>query len=107
MPLYRREYFRRTVTLRVDYTTAQERVEMGIVRTLSMQGMSIEYASRHVVHEVVPGDLLTVAFALPSGRPCKLPAVVVHGDRQGCGVEFRQGHPQSRTNLSRYWVGLD
>jgi hypothetical protein len=107
MPLYRREYYRRTVTLRVDYTTTQGWVWLGIVRNLSMQGMYIEYASRHVGHEGAPGDLLTVACVLPSGRPCKLPAVVVYGDRQGCGVQFRQGHPQARTTLSRYWVGLD
>jgi hypothetical protein len=107
MPSNRRATFRRSVTLRVDYTTGQGRVWLGIVRNLSVQGMYIETASRHVVPEVAPGDLLTVAFVLPSGRPCRLPAVVVHGGRQGCGVQWRQGHPQALTTLARYWAALD
>src|SRR6266446_1698355 len=94
-PWHPRACVRRTVTLRVDYVTAQGKVLMGMVRNLSVQGMYIDSALRHVTHEVAPGDLLTVAFVLPSGRPCKLPAVVVHGNRQGCGVQFRQGPPQA------------
>jgi hypothetical protein len=69
---------RRAVTFRVDYVTAQGKVWMGLVRNLSVQGMYIDSALRHVAHEVVPGDLLTVAFVLPSGRPCKLRALVIH-----------------------------
>jgi len=69
--------------------------------------MYIENASRHVVHEVTPGDLLTVAFVLPSGRPCKLPVVVVHGNRHGWGVQFREGHPQALANLASYWSSLE
>src|SRR6266436_6030770 len=79
---------RRAVTLRVDYATADGRGWLGMVRNLSLQGMYIDSALRHVAHEVAPGDLMTVAFVLPSGRPCKLRAVVIHGDRRGCGVEF-------------------
>jgi hypothetical protein len=106
-PWHPRACVRRAVTLRVDYATAQGRVWLGMVRNLSVQGMYIDSALRHVAHEVAPGDLLTVAFVLPSGRPCKLRAVVVHCDRQGCGVQFRQGHPQSLANLSRYWASLE
>jgi len=69
--------------------------------------MYIDSALRHVAHEVAPGNLLTVAFVLPSGRPCKLLAVVVHCDRQGCGVQFRRGHPQSLANLAYYCISLD
>ncbi len=98
---------RRAVTLRVDYATAQGRLELGLVRNLSLQGMYIENASRHVGHAVAPGDLLIVAVVLPSGRPCKLPAVVVHGDRHGCGVQFREGHPHARAHLARYWSSLE
>src|SRR5882724_10171075 len=98
---------RRAVTLRVDYATAQGRAWLGLVRNLSVQGMYIDSALRHVAHELAPGDLLTVAFVLPSGRPCKLLALVVHCDRQGCGVQFRQGPPQSLANLSRYWASLE
>jgi hypothetical protein len=102
-PWHPRGCLRRAVTLRVDYATAQGKLGLGIVRNLSLQGMYIEHASRHVVYEVAPGDLLMVAFVLPSGQPCKLPAVVVHGDRHGCGVQFREGHPQALANLASYW----
>jgi hypothetical protein len=91
----------------VDYATAQGKVWLGIVRNLSVQGMYIDSALRHVTHEVAPGNLLTMAFVLPSGRPCKLLAMVVHGDQHGCGVEFRQGHPQSLANLVHYYADLD
>ena len=55
---------------------------------------------------MAPGDLLTVAFVLPSGRPCKLRAVVVHCQRHGCGVQFREGHTQSLATLAHYWASL-
>jgi hypothetical protein len=71
-----------------------------------VQGMYIDSALRHVAHEVVPGDLLTVAVMLPSGRPCKLRAVVVHCDRHGCGVQFRPEHPQALAHLASYWASL-
>jgi hypothetical protein len=48
--------------------------------------MYIDSALRHVAHEVAPGNLLTVAFVLPSGQLCKLRDMVVHCDCQGCGV---------------------
>jgi len=68
--------------------------------------MSIDSALRHVAHEVAPGNLLTVAFVLPSGQPCKLRAMVVHCDRQGCGVQFQQGPLPSLANL-RFQLGSD
>jgi len=91
----------------VDYATAQGQVGLGLVRTLSLQGMYMESARGQGMPEVTPGDLLTVAFVLPSGRPCKLRAVVIHGDRHGCGVQFREGHPQSLAHLSNYWSALE
>jgi hypothetical protein len=103
----RRATFRRTVTLRVDYTTAQGHVWLGIVRNLSLQGLYIAHVSRHVVPAVGPGDRLTVTFVLPTGRPCTLPAVVVHADPRGCGVELQPGTPHARTPLIRYWAALD
>src|SRR2546427_7688057 len=102
-----RAYVRRAVTLRVDYATADGRGWLGIVRNLSVQGMYIDSALRHVAHEVAPGNLLTVAFVLPSGQPCTLRAMVVHGDRQGCGVQFQQGPVQSLANLAYYCISLD
>ena len=45
---------RRAVTLRVDYATADGRGWLGMVRNLSVQGMSIDSAWRHVAHEVRP-----------------------------------------------------
>ena len=98
---------RRAVTFRVDYVTAQGKVWMGLVRNLSVHGMYIDSALRHVAHEVTPGDLLTVAFVLPSGQPCKLRALVIHGDRQGCGVQFRHEHAQALAPLAHYWASLD
>jgi hypothetical protein len=95
------------VTLRVDYATADGRVWLGLVRNLSLQGMFIDSALRHVAHEVATGDLLTVAFGLPSGQACKLRAVVVHGNRHGCGVQFLEGHSDSRAQLARYWSSLE
>ena len=83
------------------------RVWLGLVRNLSLQGMYIDSALRHVTHEVAPGDLPTVAFVLPSGRPCKLRAMVVHCDRHGCGVQFRQGPLPSLAHLAHYCADLD
>ena len=69
--------------------------------------MYIDSAVRHVTHAVTPGDLLTVAFVLPSGRPCKLHAVVIHGDRHGCGVQLHEGPPHALANLAHYWACLE
>jgi predicted nuclease with RNAse H fold len=80
---------------------------MGMVRNLSLQGMSIDSALRHAVHEVAPSALLTVAVVLPSGWPYTRRAIVIHCDRQGCGVQFRQEHPQALAHLSYYRASLD
>ena len=101
-----RECVRQAVTLRVDYATADGRGWLGWVRNLSRQGMYIDSALRHVAHEVAPGNLLTLAFVLPSGRPCKLRAIIIHCEHQGCGVEFMEGHPQSLAHLASYWFSL-
>ena len=77
-----------------------------MVRNLSLQGMYIDSALRHVAHEVAPGNLLTVAFVLPSG-PCKLRAIVIHGDRRGCGVEFLEGPPPALVHLAHAGLSLD
>ena len=102
-PWYHRACDRRAVALRVDYATADGRVWLGLVRNLSLQGMFIDSALRHVAHEVAPGNLLTVAFVLPSGQACKLRAIVIHCKRHGCGVQFLEGYPQSFAQLTRYW----
>ena len=99
-PWYPRACIRRAVAVRVDYATADGRGWLGIIRNLSVQGMYIDSALRHVAHEVAPGNLITVAFVLPSGQPCKRRAMVVHCDRQGCGVEFLEGPAPSLVNLS-------
>jgi hypothetical protein len=106
-PWHHRACVRRAVTLRVDYATADGRGWLGLVRNLSLQGMFIDSALRHVAHEVAPGNLITVAFVLPSGRPCKLRGIVVHDDGGGCGVEFLEGPPPSRANLLSYWSSLE
>jgi hypothetical protein len=98
---------RRTVTLRVDYATADGRGWLGFIRNLSLQGMYIDSALRHVAHEVAPGNLLTVAFVLPSGRPCKLRGLVIHSGRRGCGVQFLEGHPRSFAHLASYWSAAE
>ena len=73
-----RACLRRAVTLRVDYATADGRGWLGMVRNLSVQGMYIDSALRHVAHEVAPGNLLTVAFVLPSGRPVQLVCICLY-----------------------------
>src|SRR5207247_6392356 len=98
---------RRAVTLRVDYATADGRGWLGLVRNLSLQGMSIDSALRHVAHEVAPGTLLTVAFVLPTGRPCTLRAIVIHSGRRGCGVQFLEGPPPSLAHLAHSGLSLD
>jgi PilZ domain-containing protein len=94
---------RRTVTLRVDYATADGRGWLGLIRNLSLQGMYIDKVSCQLTPTAAPGDHLTVAFVLPSGRPCKLRALVIHGGRHGCGVQFLEGYPQSFAHLASYW----
>src|SRR6266496_863771 len=106
-PWHPRACVRRPVTLRVDYATADGRRWLGLVRNLSLQGMYIDSALRHVAHEVAPGNLLTVAFVLPSGRPCKLRAIVIHGNGRGCGVQFLKGSPSSLAHLAHYGLSLD
>jgi hypothetical protein len=106
-PWHPRACVRRAVTLRVDYTTADGRGWLGVVRNLSLQGMYIDSVLRHVAHEVAPGNLLTVAFVLPTGRPCKLRAIVIHCSRRGCGVQFLEGPPQSLAHLAHYGLSLD
>jgi hypothetical protein len=106
-PRHPRACVRQAVALRVDYATAQGQVGLGLVRNLSLQGMYLESASGHGTPEMTPGDLLTVAFVLPSGRPCKLRAVVIHSNRHGYGVQFREGHLQSLAHLSNYWSALE
>jgi hypothetical protein len=106
-PWHPRACMRRPVTLRVDYATADGRGWLGVIRNLSRQGMYIDSALRHVAHEVAPGNLLTVAFVLPSGGPCKLRAIVIHGDDRGCGVQFLEGSPPSLAQLAHYGLFLD
>jgi PilZ domain len=106
-PWHRRTCVHRAVTVRVDYATADRRAWLGVVRNLSLQGMYIDSALRHVTHEVAPGNLLTVAVVLPSGQPCKLHAIVIHGRRRGCGVQFLEGPPQSLAHLAHYRLSLD
>jgi PilZ domain len=98
---------RRAVTVRVDYATADGRVWLGLVRNLSLQGLYIDSALRQVAHEVAPGNLLTVAFVLPSGRPCKLRAIVIHGDHRGCGVQFLEGSLPSLAYLASYLGSIE
>ena len=90
-PWHARACVRQAVTLRVDYATADGRAWLGLVRNLSLQGMYIDSALRHVAHEVAPGTLLTVAFVLPSGRPCKLRAIVIHAVAVGVACSFWKG----------------
>jgi hypothetical protein len=65
--------------------------------------MYIDNASCQGTPTVAPGDRITVAFVLPSGRPCKLRALVIHGGGRGWGVRFCEGHPQSFAHLASYW----
>jgi PilZ domain-containing protein len=94
---------RRPVTLRVDYATADGRGWQGLIRNLSLQGIYIDTVLCQGTPTVAPGDRLTVAFVLPSGQPCKLRAIVIHGGRHGCGVQFLEGQLQAFAHLASYW----
>jgi hypothetical protein len=63
----------------------------------------LDKGSCQVTPALTPGDRLSVAFVLPSGRPCKLRALVIHGSGRGWGVQFLEGHPQSFAHLASYW----
>jgi len=102
-----RASFRRAVTARADAATAQGQGFLGRVRNLSLQGLYLERVGRHGTPELAPGDLLTAAFTLPSGRPCKVHATVVRRDHQGWGVQFQEVPPHSLANLHRYWAALE
>ena len=106
MASYHRACFRRAVTLRADAATAQGQAFLGRVRNFSLQGLYLERVGRRGTPELAPGDLLTAAFTLPSGRPCKVHVTVVRRDRQGWGVQFQEVLPHSLTNLYRYWAAL-
>lgn len=81
---------RRDVSLRVDYTDQTGRAWFGLARNLSIGGMFLEYTP-----ELSVGDTITTAFVLPSGRPYRLVAQVVHCNRAGAGLSFSQN--QSNT----------
>lgn len=74
---------RREVSLRVDYTDKTGRAWFGLARNLSIGGMFLEYTP-----ELSVGDTITTAFVLPSGRPYRLHARVVHRDHAGAGLAF-------------------
>lgn len=98
---------RRAVALRVDYATANGRLGLGLVRNLSLQGLYMAHTSDPGTPAVAPGDRLTVVVVLPSGQACKLQAVVVHGNRHGCGLQFGESPPHARASLARYWSELE
>ena len=79
----RRIHPRRAVSLRVDYTDRAGRAWFGLARNLSIGGMFLEYTP-----ELSVGDTITTAFVLPSGRPYRLQARVVHCNRAGAGLSF-------------------
>lgn len=79
----RRIHPRREVLLRVDYTDKAGRAWFGLARNLSIGGMFLEYTP-----ELSVGDTITTAFVLPSGRPYRLQAQVVHRNHTGAGLTF-------------------
>ena len=79
----RRLHPRRDVSLRVDYTDKAGRAWFGLARNLSIGGMFLEYTP-----ELSVGDTITTAFVLPSGRPYRLQARVVHRNHAGAGLSF-------------------
>lgn len=81
-----RQHPRDAVTLRVDYVDTRGRAGMGLAKNVSFSGMYLAYN-----HRVHVGDTLTMAFALPTGKPCKLQAQVVRADTTGIGVRFSHG----------------
>ena len=88
---------RRDVSLRVDYTDHQGRAWFGLARNLSIGGMFLEYTP-----ELSIGDTITTAFVLPSGRPYRLQAEVVHCNRAGAGLSFLANQTQTLSTKLDY-----
>ncbi len=91
----RRIHPRKNVTLRVDYTDSGGRACLGLARNLSFGGMFLEYTPALTV-----GDIVTTAFVLPSGRPYRLQARVVHRNETGSGLSFL--HDQENELSTRF-----
>jgi hypothetical protein len=68
-------------------------------RDLSQGGMFLEYAPGLSV-----GETISLAFVLPTGRPCRLDAQVVRTEPIGAGVRFVE--PNDAARRSRSWRDL-
>jgi hypothetical protein len=79
----RRRHPRKDVRLRVDCSESSGRSWVGLSRDLSRGGMFLEYTP-----ELSVGDMLHIAFVLPTGRPCRLVAQVVRVEPLGAGLRF-------------------
>ena len=88
---------RRNVSLRVDYTDQTGRAWLGLARNISIGGMFLEYTP-----ELSVGDTITTAFVLPSGRPYRLKAQVVHCNPTGAGISFEQHQMNTLSTKMEY-----
>lgn len=84
----RRHFPRKKVSFRVDYARASEMTDIGyadwgMTRDISVSGVFIE----HTPHLIL-GEIVTIAFILPTGEAYKLPARVVRQSPEGMGLEF-------------------
>jgi hypothetical protein len=93
----RRVYPRRDVSLRVDYIDTNGHAWLGLARNLSIGGMFLEYTP-----ELSIGETITTAFVLPSGRPYRLRARVVHRTPAGAGLTFLHGEVNELTTKLDY-----
>jgi hypothetical protein len=87
-----RQHPREVALLRVDYVDAQGQAGLGLAKNLSYTGIYLTSISRplHV------GDTLTMTFAMPTGKACKLQARVVHTNKVGVGLRFTNTHEAYR-----------
>lgn len=93
----RRLFPRRDVSLRVDYTDNNGRAWLGLARNISIGGIFLEYTP-----ELSLGDTITTAFVLPSGRPYRLRARVVHCNADGAGLIFLHDEASDLTTQLDY-----
>lgn len=88
---------RRNVSLRVDYTDQTGRAWFGLARNISIGGMFLEYTP-----ELSVGDSITTAFVLPTGRPYRLRARVVHCNHTGAGLSFERHQANALSTKMEY-----
>jgi Tfp pilus assembly protein PilZ len=79
----RRDYFRKTCSLQVDFATS-DRTHKGYIRNISRKGLFIEAKAPIVIGE----EVLMVFKVNRNSEDVKLRGEIAHATRWGIGIEF-------------------